>query len=199
MALTAAIGLRARTGRAIAVVAAEVDGEIEVVRRESIATHDPSVADSFQPHHAALELSGSEARRVVAAAEEAVRAAARESFSRLVSEVRGDGFRIAGVGVVGPPPKDANQLARMGNPHVRAHAAEGQLFRLVLEEAAKGGRLSMVRLSDRSGFADAAECMRCGEKPLRAQVDGLGATLGPPWRADEKLACVSALVVLSRS
>jgi hypothetical protein len=195
---TAAIGLRAKTARAIVVVVADGEEGLEVVRREEIATWNPDVPDSRQPHHAGLELSATRARSVVRAAEAAVQCAARTALSALVSELAVEGFRVARVGVVGPPAKGPEQLTRIGNLHVRAHAAEGQLFRAVLEQATHSGRLASLTLSDRSCFEEAAALMRCGEAPLRRQIDGLGAPLGPPWRADHKLACAAALAALSR-
>ena len=67
----------------------------------------------------------------------------------------------------------------------------------MLEQAARLKRLPSLTLSDRAGFEEASLRMGCDEKPLRRQVDALGKEVGPPWRADEKLACAAALAVLS--
>ncbi|MGH0037575.1 MAG: hypothetical protein ACQGVK_21305 [Myxococcota bacterium] len=187
------IGLRAKTARAIAVALVESDEGLVVVDRREIATFDPAHPDSKQPHHAGLDLPESKARPRVDAAEEAVRRAARSSVDALVSDLGRAGLGTLGIAVVGAPVKDP---ARIGNPHVRAHAAEGQLFRRVLEQAASERALLRVTLDEREAWEQAAAGMHCAIDALRRQVADLGQRIGPPWRADEKLACLGALVVL---
>ena len=195
----AALGLRAKTGRAIAVVLAEAENGPEVVYRGELETWDPEIPDSFHPHHAGLELDPAAAGPVVRGAEKAVQLAARAALGELLSQLSAGGYKVAGAGLVGSPAKDPDQLALIGSPHVRAHAAEGQLFRSVLEKAARSRRLPCTVLSDRAGFEQAAERMAIGEKLLRGQADELGKGIGPPWRADHKLACAAALLVLAES
>ncbi|MDJ0787706.1 MAG: hypothetical protein QNK05_12925, partial [Myxococcota bacterium] len=149
-----AIGLRSKTGRALTVVVGrDVSGRPEILDRRELPTCDPEVPASYQPHHAGLDLPPEEARPIVAAAESAARAAALSSFASLRADLRSRGLRAAAVGVVGPPLRDP---AKVGSAHMRAHAAEGQLFRAVLEEAARKARLPCQTLSDRSAWEDAA-------------------------------------------
>ncbi len=187
----ACLGLRAKTGRAIAVVLAEGDDLPEVLHRGELALWDPTEPDSHQPHHAGLELRADEAARVVAAAEAVAARAAEASLAAFLEEIGRQ--EVTAVGVAGPPPGD---VSRIGNPHVRAHAAEGQLFRRVLEEAAEARGLPWARLADRQPFDAAGEALACDPEDLKRQVGRLGAAIGPPWRADEKLACLAAWCVL---
>ena len=190
-----AIGLRSKTGRALTVVVGrDESGRPQVLDRREIPTCDPDVPASHQPHHAGLDLPAEEARPIVAAAESAARAAAQASFVALRKELRSLGLRALAVGVVGPPVRDP---ASIGSPHMRAHAAEGQLFRAVLEEAARKARLRCQTLSDRSAWEDAASDLGADPGRLRAEIQPLGKALGPPWRADHQLACLAGWVALS--
>jgi hypothetical protein len=186
-----ALGLRTRTARAIAVLLLEGDDGLEVAHRGELATFDPTRPDSKQPHHAGLGLDARAGAKRVAAAERAVRRAARRNLDALLRDLAGRGFTVEGVAVVGAPVADP---ARIGNEHVRAHAAEGQLFRDVLSEAAAATGLDCALLDERTAWPAAAERLRCGESALKRQVADLGSRVGPPWRADEKLACLGALL-----
>jgi len=77
-----------------------------------------------------------------------------------------------------------SDLGRIGNEHIRAHAAEGVLFRRVLEVAA-----------ERNGVV----CRGFSDKELgapNAKIKALGKKAGPPWRADERAAAMAAWLAL---
>jgi hypothetical protein len=57
----------------------------------------------------------------------------------LIEELKSQSIKVSGVGIVGAPDRD---LARIGNFHIRAHAAEGVLFRKVLNVAAEANGLN---------------------------------------------------------
>lgn len=85
--------------------------------------------------------------------------------------------------VVGSAQRD---LAKIGNEHIRAHAAEGILFRRVLERAAAEHGIACCAFTEDEIKA----------KNLDAATKRLGAAAGPPWRADERLAASAALMAL---
>ena len=78
---------------------------------------------------------------------------------------------------------------KVGNPHIRAHASEGRLFRTVLEDALRR-TASRARSSSRSSWRReaAAGLRRAATREIGRTLDGFGKTLGGPWRADEKAA-----------
>src|SRR5262249_19314446 len=89
---------------------------------------------------------------------------------------------VRAVGIVGAPER---RLEKIGNPHIRAHAAEGVLFRHVLEVAAEANALRHRAFAERtlpSGFA--------------SKLKAMGAITGSPWRADEKMAATAALLMV---
>src|SRR2546422_727739 len=76
---------------------------------------------------------GSRLNRAVRPLERQIEPIAIKMLSGLLNDLASKGFDVPSVGVVGSPDR---QLDRIGNPHIRAHAAEGILFRRVLEIAA---------------------------------------------------------------
>jgi hypothetical protein len=105
---------------------------------------------------------------------------------------RGDRIRVAGL-VVG----SEIDPATVANPHIRAHALEGRLFRTVLEDALRSGGVSSLVIVERNAYARAAEVLRRPAVELKQCVAQLGRSLGGPWRADEKTATLAAWLALA--
>ena len=175
--MPAVLGLRAKTGRAIAVVLAGKRGAARFVARREISLVDPEVADTAQPYHAVMALPWSEATVAVRDLAAAIEKVATRAVRALARE-----FDIRAVGIVGAPER---VLEKIGNEHIRAHAAEGVLFRHVLEVAAEANELRHRAFAEKAlpgGFA--------------SQLQELGRSAGSPWRADEKMAATAALLML---
>ena len=80
--------------------------------------------------------------------------------------------------------------------HARAHAAEGLLFRKVVESAVERHGLLHVLLVEKSALAEAAQSLDLTEAALKRSLLDLGKAAGKPWRADEKMAALAAWVAL---
>src|SRR5207244_616021 len=96
------------------------------VRRIDLS--DPRFPETRQPYHAAtgkLETDTSKINRRV----RVVRSIAQKSIATLVAGYRQHGCRISCAALVVGSQIDPGSIA---NPHIRAHAFEGQLFRSVL-------------------------------------------------------------------
>jgi hypothetical protein len=172
-----AIGFRAKTGRAIVVA---ITDDLDLLFRREVSLVDPALPDTAQPYHAVMTLPWPEAQVAVQPLVAAIEEVATRVVAALLKEL-GD---VRAIGVVGSPPKD---LARIGNQHIRAHGAEGVLFRRVLEVAA-----------ERNGIA----CRGFAEKelgPPNAAIKALGKKAGPPWRADERAAATAAWLALRKA
>ncbi|HKB78547.1 MAG TPA: hypothetical protein VKH35_02410 [Thermoanaerobaculia bacterium] len=182
--IASALGFRAKTGHAIAVVLALRDGVPSIEWRGEIGLTDPAVPQTAQPYHAVMELpwkdSEQRALRFVAAIEEA---AARE-IGALRDALRSRGLSVVRVAVVGSADRD---LAKIGNPHIRAHAAEGIAFRRAIEMASKRLRLSCRSFPERTIVAMAPA----------AKLAAFGKQVGAPWRADQRAAAAAAWAVLA--
>ena len=191
----ASIGLRAKTARAIAVV---LGGSIEsplVLTKFEIPLDDPKIPATAQPYHEVMDLAWEESQKAVRNSAAAIETIARKALASLIKEMQSNGVSIAGAGIVGASDRD---LARIGNPHIRAHAAEGVLFRRVLDLAADANGLNRRTFSDREFDQIATtELGRQGSVVMR-KLNDLGRSLPPPWRADEKQAATAAWLVLHR-
>ena len=97
------------------------------------------------------------------------------------------------VGVVGAPDRE---LLRIGNPHIRAHAAEGILFRRVLELGARTNGLQSQTFSDRDFESIMAAQLSGNHSKIKQRLDNLRQSVSPPWRADEKAAAMAAWILL---
>jgi hypothetical protein len=169
-----AIGFRAKTGRAIAVALSD---EFDFLLRREVSLVDPALPDTAEPYHAVMTLPWREAVVAVQPLVVAIENAATRVLAELLAELRD----VRAVGVVGAPQKD---LARIGNEHIRAHAAEGVLFRRVIEVAAERNGLPCRGISDKE------------LGPPSAKIRAMGKKAGPPWRADERAAATAALLAL---
>jgi hypothetical protein len=98
------------------------------------------------------------------------------SVTKLLKDYRSMGCRPRGaalaVGSVIDP-------ASITNPHIRAHALEGRLFRTVLEEALTSGGLPCFVLVERDAYAKASSVLGRAEAelnlPSRAAASHAGA------------------------
>ena len=169
------LGLRAKTGRAIAVVIA--NGPAFVARRE-IELIDPSMPATAEPYHQFMEMEWERAVVAVQPLVEAIERVATEAVGALIAELG-----VRRIAVVGAPERT---LEKIGNNHIRAHAAEGVLFRHVLEVAAARNDVKYTTFNERTLDA----------KPFAAALKSLGAAAGPPWRASEKAAATAAMMLL---
>jgi len=189
-----AIGFRVKTGRATAVVMAGPASAPQVLSRRSLQLWDPAIPESYQPWHAELELPPAESARVVPAALKAVERVAVSALRELVGEIQPAPASILGISLVAGSATDPESIR---NPHMRAHAREGQLFPHALALAAKTLRIPAVTIVESEVFASAAA--RLGKTPaaLKLAVTELGRSLGKPWSAEEKAAAAAAWIVLS--
>src|SRR5213075_1526506 len=99
---------------------------------------DPKMRTTFQPYHAVMELPWEQCEKAVQKSAKAIEVIARKGLKSLIAELNSQGMKVRAVGIVGAPDRD---LARIGNFHIRAHAAEGVLFRQVLNLAADANGL----------------------------------------------------------
>jgi hypothetical protein len=179
------IGVKTRTGRATAVVLSEPATSPQFVCREELALSDKAVPATMQPYHEVMELPWSESMVAVRPTIAAIEKIAAASLRKLIAALESRGFRVACVALVGPADR---KLERIGNPHIRAHAAEGVLFRAVVESAAKANRVEW------KAFVDPARELSA---PQKKKIDDMKKIAGAPWRGEEKTAAMAAWAALT--
>jgi hypothetical protein len=168
-----ALGFRARSGWAAMVV---VSTDVVIDRRHvNLAGSGPP--HTVQPYHAARGLGLRDAELAI----ERAASRARKLAAQAIREVLATHTVMAcGVGL--DPEVRLPSLATILASHPLLHAAEGQLFRAAVADAARDCGLKVMALP---------------EKELRRHPPTAVKPLGPPWREDEKLATAAALLALA--
>jgi hypothetical protein len=192
---TAAIGFRAKTGKAIAIALAGDRKAPEFIGRWNVLLHDPEVPATGQPHHEVMELPWPEAQRAVRPLERSIEKITTAVLKELTGELKEQRCKLFCVAAVGSPDRN---LEKIGNLHIRAHAAEGILFRRVIETAAENRQLNCQSFSDRDILQKAAEGLDLPEEKVTDTLAALGKTAGRPWRRDERIAAVAAWLALPK-
>ena len=189
-----AIGFRVKTGRATAVVMIGPASAPRVLSRKSLQLWDPAIPESHQPWHADFELPPDESARIVPIALKAVDRVALSALRNLVDEVRSTRGSIAGIALVAGSSTDPESIH---NPHMRAHAREGQLFPQSLAAAAKTLRIPAVNLVESEVFTTAAAKLAKSPDAIKLAVTEMGRDVGKPWSAEEKAAAAAAWITLA--
>jgi len=154
---------------------------------------DPKVPATAQPYHQVMDLTWEQSERKVRPYVTSLERVATRALTDLIQKMRASNRQVAGVSILGAPDRD---LKRIGNPHIRAHAAEGVLFRRILAVGAEANGLKSKTFSDRD-FDDMA-ALELGAKyfVLKRSLVGLKTSVAPPWRNDEKQAAMAAWLML---
>jgi hypothetical protein len=192
--ISTTIGLRAKTARAIAVIlGGTADAPVAVRRTELIfATH--LTPATYQPYHEVMDLPWQRAQLRVQKAESELVATAAAALRQLVNEASAAGSPIRSVGIVGAPDR---KLEAIGSPHIRAHAAEGVLFRRILERAAAENGLAWQAYPQPGLENLAVQELGMTSLDIKETLSQFGRAVGRPWRADEKAAAIGAWLALA--
>jgi hypothetical protein len=174
------LGFCCRTGSAVAVAVAPGG---DFARRWAVDLSAPGTP--VQLFHAAAGLPAAEAERFVRVGVDAVGAVTAARLRDLVDAVGGE-VRVAVVTGDHPVP-EGTSVARILAAHTLMHAAEGQLYRDALLDAAAAHGLPAYGLP--RGPAEQRLAT-----DLAAAVARIGVAAGRPWRKEQKLATVAALV-----
>jgi len=190
------IGLRAKTGRAIAVVLGGSTESPIVLRKFEMKLTDPKIPATAQPYHEVMELPWEQSQKAVQKSVRAIEDVACKSLAQLVEELRAEGMKVSGVGIIGTSDRD---LSKIGNYHIRAHAAEGVLFRRVLDLAADTNKIKRRTFADRAFDTLMASELGPDHVSVKQKLSDLRRSVPAPWRTDEKQAAIAAWLVLHGS
>ena len=191
--MNVAVGVRVKSGWAAAVVLSGPPAGPQLLDSLVLDLSDPAVPSTRQPYHAAVGVAQTNItrlRRLIGLIDRC----ARRSVGDLVRTCRAQGRRIRGIGIVVGSDIDPQKIA---NPHIRAHASEGRLFRTVVEKAAKRHALRTVTTVERELLPLAAVALGRSEGTLKRALTELGDQAAGPWRAEQKMAALAAWLVLA--
>jgi len=189
----AALGLRVKSGWAAAVVLTGTARSPQLFDVRRIELSDPQHPETRQPYHAAMGKLERDARKINQRVD-VVRGIAQQSIATLLAGYRRQNLRIRRAALVVGSQIDPDSIA---NPHIRAHALEGRLFRSVLEESLRAHRIRANILIERHAYAHAVEELKQTNQNVRRKIQNFGREMETPWRAEQKLAAVAAWLALS--
>ena len=188
---SAALGFRIKSGWAVAALVAGSVRSPQLCDSRVIDLSDARFAETRQPYHAAMGKLETDQVKIRARVR-IVRRVARQSIAKLLAEYQGFVIRRAAL-VVGSQIDPAS----IANPHIRAHALEGQLFRTTLDDALRAHRIRTVILTERDAYSKASAHLKRTSSEVRRVTQNLGRSRQGPWRAEQKLAALAAWFTLS--
>lgn len=189
----AAIGFRVKSGWATAVLLTAAGGDPRAVDRSVVELSDAAFPESRQPYHASTGKEETDDARIQGRVK-IVEQVARRSVAELVERYRKLAPRLGRAALVVGSLTEPTKIA---NPHIRAHAYEGQLFRSVLDKSLRDCGFECSAMLERDIYAQAVARLKRSEDDIKRVVDGMGASVGRPWTANEKLAALAAWMSLA--
>ena len=189
-----AVGFRVKSGYAIAIVLEGSRQTPRPVASRMIEMSDPAIAETRQPYHDGFYKT-EENTREIARRVAIVKRCARRSVAALLGQMEREAsaerkWRAAlVVGSLIDP-------TTVANPHIRAHAHEGQLFRTVLQESLAAHAVDCDVIVDKQLASQAAKELGRPANAVARTVASFGKTLGGRWRAEEKAAATAAWLAL---
>ena len=189
----ASIGFRVKSGYAVAIALAGPVGSPSVLARGIIQLSDPENEATRQPYHDGFGTAQEDAATIAKLVRMIERCGKRSIAAFLNNDALARYTCRHACLVVG----SVIDPAAIGNPHIRAHASEGRLFRTVIEEELRAHGLSCSVVVDKQLTAQAVATLARAEVDIKRAVAGFGTTLGGPWRVDEKAAALGAWLALA--
>jgi len=188
----AALGFRVKSGWAAAVLLTDSARSPRLCDVQRIALSDPRLPETRQPYHAAMGRLETDTNKISRRVD-VVRRITEKSIAKLLAAYRQQNFTIKRAALVVGSQIDPASVA---NPHIRAHAFEGQLFRSVLEKSLQTHCIRTDVLIERDAYAQAAIQLEQSDENVRRMVQNFSRETEAPWRAEQKLAAVAAWFAL---
>ena len=204
---SAALGLRAIRGGAVAVAVALERSAPRVVLSSFLATGTEDDRLSLEPYHVAAAMKrppggGASAEAVAAVAEGRKRQDKRaaKAIEDVVAKLKEQEFEltVAALLVNRAGWIDdllAYSLAWADHPPVAEGLAVRDAFRFGLKRAG----IEFAEVDEKSLPDLASEVLDLKPLALDARLKSLGETVGKPWRKEQKLACLAAWVQLAKA
>jgi hypothetical protein len=188
----AALGFRVKPGWAAAVLLTGPARSPQLCDVCRIGLSDPRHPETQQPYHAAMGKLETDTTKINPRVR-LVTSVAQQSIAKLLARYLTKGYTISRAALVVGSQTDPASIA---NPHIRAHAFEGQLFRSVLMEALQAHRIRTEVLIEQNAYAQAAVKLNESNENVRRVIQNFGRATQGPWRAEQKLAALAAWLAL---
>lgn len=188
----AGLGFRIKSGCAIVVLLSGSIDSRELRDSRVIQLSDPRFPGTRQPYHAAMGKLETDTKKTSRRADR-VHRIAKQSVAKMLADCRRRDFSISRACLVVGSQIDP---ATIGNPHIRAHALEGRLFRSAVEQALNKNGVHSFILLEREAYEKASMQFKKSSVDIRRTLQDLRRSTDRSWRADQKLAALAAWFAL---
>jgi hypothetical protein len=193
----AALGLRAHSGWAAAILVCGTASDIAILERRRVELCDPAIEGSKQPFHHAEPMTFARAEAFIARCRKSTDALAAAALAGLLEIVAAQKLKLVGCGVLSASGRPLPALKEILASHALIHAAEGEFYRDALARACGRENIAVVRIREREALRQASDQLHQSEAKLQERLASLGKSLGPPWTQDQKLAALAAWSLLA--
>ena len=191
-ATRAALGFRVKSGWAVAILISGSVRSPHLCDSCVINLSDPCNPETRQPYHAAMGMLETNAGKLKRRTQ-SIRRTTAKSVVDLLQRYTDDDCKIRSGGLVVGSVIDPGAIA---NPHIRAHALEGRLFRTMLEAALQSRGIRCAIFREHDTYAEAAKTLDKSPAQIKRVLARLGDATNGPWRAEQKLAALVAWMSL---
>ena len=139
-------------------------------------------------YHEAAELPLTDAAQLIESVRRAAEDTARTALKSAVETLKVTGACLTAGSATVP-----DDLAEVLRSHPRLHAAEGALYAGAIASACADFEIPLIIVRERDVWSRASANAGMSEADLKAAIDALRKTLGPPWTADHKIATAAAI------
>jgi hypothetical protein len=191
----AVLGFRVKSGWAAVVLLTNTADSPQLSDVSRIELSDPRRPETRQPYHATRGKLETDSTKVNQR-NDIVRCVSQQALAKLLKGYEQKRFRITRAALVVGSEIDPAAIA---NPHIRAHALEGHLFRSVLEQSLEDHGILTEILLERDAYHRVAARLKQSSDDLKRAIQGFGRSVPAkrgPWRAEQKLAALAAFFVL---
>lgn len=193
----AAIGLKAHSGWAALVAVAGTINSPIVIERRRISMADPQIAGPVQPYHQAEGMPIKVAERLINDCRNKAIKFAVGGLKSATADIVSKGYDVANCVVLLGTERKASSLEAILASHALIHAAEGDLFRQVLIEAAERCGLQVSGTRERDLYSQASSAFGIVDEQVQRLIAEIGKKIGPPWQQDQKNAALAAWLLLA--
>jgi hypothetical protein len=152
----AALGFRVKSGWAVVALFTGSSDSPQLGDCRMIELSDPQYLETEQPYHAAMGKLETDTKKIDWR-KNMVQNIINHSISELLADYRRKGHLIARASLVVGSQRDP---ATIGNPQIRAHSLEGELFRSTLEQALEKHIVGTVIFQERDAYDKRQLCLR---------------------------------------
>jgi len=185
----AVLGFRPHTYWTAAIA---LTGEPQAPRAIERRRIDFASGDERSVYHRVETMAADEAEAWIARVWTACEADTRRGVGELIEHLAGKGVTL-GVAVVPiGRAKAPDKLEDILKSHSHMHAAEGDFYRRVVAAACTNLGLEVRRVVERDLPGAVGRLLQVDRPELEQRLKSIGASLGPPWTEDQKLATLAA-------